>query len=41
VDDDYDPYDPLPMPEPAPAPEPPPAPAIPPAAPAARKETAP
>lgn len=41
VDDDYDPYDPLPMPEPAPAPEPMPAPATPPAAPAARKEANP
>jgi len=41
VDDDYDPYDPLPLPEPAPAPEPMPAPATPPAAPAARKEATP
>ncbi len=41
VDDDYDPYDPLPMPEPAPAPEPMPAPATPPAPPAARKEATP
>ncbi len=41
VDDDYDPYDPLPVPEPAPAPEPMPAPSTPPAAPAARKEATP